>query len=51
VEAVGCYPERHGAWGRRVGLGNTDLRGELPWALLDAAGHLMRDEGADGATH
>jgi hypothetical protein len=33
------------------GLGNTSLRGELPWTLLVAAGHLMRDEVAEGATH
>jgi hypothetical protein len=34
VEVVGCYPERHGACGRRVesGLVNTGLRGQLPWA-------------------
>jgi hypothetical protein len=35
----------------RSGLGNTDLRGELPWTLLVVAGHLMRDEAPEGATH
>jgi hypothetical protein len=35
----------------RSGLGNISLRGELPWALLAAAGHLMRDEVAEGTTH
>jgi hypothetical protein len=34
-----------------LGLGNTVLHGELPWALLAAAGHLMRDEATEGATH
>jgi hypothetical protein len=33
------------------GLGNTNLHGELPWALLTVAGHLMRDEVAEGKTH
>jgi hypothetical protein len=33
------------------GLGNTNLHQELPWALLNVAGHLMRDEVAEGATH
>ena len=33
------------------GLGNIGLRGELPWALLAAAVHLMRDEATEGATH
>jgi hypothetical protein len=33
------------------GLGNTVLRGDLPWALLVLAGHLMLDEVAEGTTH
>jgi hypothetical protein len=33
------------------GLGNTTLRGELPWALLATTGHLKSDEVAEGATH
>jgi hypothetical protein len=32
------------------GVGNTDLHGELSWALFAAACHLMRDEVAEGAT-
>jgi hypothetical protein len=32
-------------------LGNIGMRGELPWALLATAGHLMHDEVAEGATH
>jgi hypothetical protein len=35
----------------KLGLGSTGLRGELPWALLAAVGHLTRDEVAEGATH
>jgi hypothetical protein len=34
-----------------MGLGNTGMRGNLPWALLTLAGHLMHDEVAEGATH
>jgi hypothetical protein len=34
-----------------LGLGNTGVRGELPWALLTSVGHLMHDEVIDGATH
>jgi hypothetical protein len=34
-----------------LGLGNTGLRGDLPWALLVVTSHLMRDEVAEGATH
>jgi hypothetical protein len=33
------------------GLGNTGMHGELSWALLTLANHLMHDEVAEGATH
>jgi hypothetical protein len=31
-------------------LRNTGVRGELPWVLLAAVGHLMHDEVVEGAT-
>jgi hypothetical protein len=34
-----------------LGLRNTGLCGELQWALLAVAGHLIRDEVAKVTTH
>jgi hypothetical protein len=51
VEAVGCYPNAMDLVADGLGLGNTNMRGELPWALLPLTDHIMHDEVAEGATH
>jgi hypothetical protein len=51
VEAVGCYSNAMDLVADGLSLGNTNIRGELPWALLPLSDHIMHDEVAEGATH
>lgn len=51
VEVVGCYTNAMELVADGSSLGNTNIRGELPWALLPLSDHIMHDEVAEGASH